>query len=44
MSQGEEKKKEEEEKKGGEGFWNLKEGWVRAKEKEPHIKVRFGLV
>lgn len=31
-------------KKGGEGFWNLKEGWVRAKEKEPHIKVRFGLV
>jgi hypothetical protein len=30
-------------KKRGQGFWNLKEGWVRAKEKEPHIKVWFGL-
>lgn len=37
------RKKEEEEEKRGEGFWNLKEAWVKAKEKEPHIKVWFGL-
>lgn len=37
------RKKGREKNKGGEGFWNLKEGWVRAKEKEPHIKVWFRL-